>query len=105
MFLDNFIKKKPKVESPLDVEINRCYSLMAASDPSSNEYKVYQERLKELYEIKGKKPEKKPLVPKEVQGPLVGGVFTLLAIAFTKKLELDGPITSKSWTFIPKWRG
>ena len=86
MLFDRFFNKTPTVEV------------------KSEEYRIYQERLQKLYEIKDKKPERKPLVPKEAQGPLITGLFTLAAIGATKKLELDGPITTKGWSLIPKGR-
>ena len=101
MLFDRFFNKTP---SRLDLEIERVYKLMSSVEVKSEEYRIYQERLQKLYEIKDKKPERKPLVPKEAQGPLITGLFTLAAIGATKKLELDGPITTKGWSLIPKGR-
>lgn len=111
MILDRF-KRKPKVKqfTAVEMEIERLHSELLLRDPASTEYATVEERLKKLYEIRdlevstANKQEKKPIIPKEVQGPIVTGLFTLAAIGATKMLEFDGPITTKGWSLIPKGR-
>lgn len=97
MFIDKIFVKEP---SYTEKEIQRLYEDRAWYDPCSDEYKLCNERLKELMELK--EMEEKPKF--QVSGDTVVKVAAMVAICgvIIFKEELVGPVTSKALALAAK---
>lgn len=97
MFIDKIFVKEP---SFTEKEIQRLYEDRAYYDPCSDEYKILNERLKELLELK--EMEEKPKF--QVSGDTVLKVGAMVAICavIVFKEELVGPVTSKALALAAK---
>lgn len=97
MIFDKIFVKEP---SFTEKEIQRIYEDRAYYDPTSDEYKVLNERLKELLELK--EMENKPKF--QVSGDTIVKVAAMVAVCgvIVFKEELVGPVTSKALAIVTK---
>lgn len=97
MLFDKLFVKEP---SFTEKEIQRLYEDRAYYDPCTEEYKLCNERLKELMELK--EMEEKPKF--QVSGDTVVKVAAMIAICgvIVFKEELVGPVTSKALALAAK---
>lgn len=97
MFIDKIFVKEP---SATEKEIQRLYEDREYYDPCSDEYKICNERLKELMELK--EMEEKPKF--QVSGDTVVKVAAMVGICavIVFKEELVGPVTSKALALAAK---
>ena len=95
--LDKLFVKEP---SFTEKEIQRVYEDRAYYDPCSDDYKICNERLKELLEIK--EMEEKPKF--QVSGDTIVKVAAMVGIGLVIvfKEELVGPVTSKALALVTK---
>ena len=96
MFDKLFVKEPSFTEK----EIQRVYEDRAYYDPCSDDYKICNERLKELLEIK--EMEEKPKF--QVSGDTIVKVAAMVGIGLVIvfKEELVGPVTSKALALVTK---
>lgn len=87
----NPFKKK---ESLLDVEIQHVKDVMEALDPSTEEYKVCVQSLKELYECKNANR-----IDWKVWAPIIANLFGILLILHHEDAHV---IASKAFGMIKK---
>lgn len=97
MIFDKIFVKEP---SFTEKEIQRIYEDRAYYDPCSDEYRLCNERLKELMELR--EMERKPKF--QVSGDTVVKVAAMIAVCgvIVFKEELVGPITSKALAIATK---
>lgn len=97
MFIDKIFVKEP---SFTEKEIQRIYEDRAYYDPCSDEYRLCNERLKELLELR--EMERKPKL--QVSGDTIVKVAAMIAVCgvIVFKEELVGPITSKALAIATK---
>lgn len=97
MIFDKIFVKEP---SFTEKEIQRIYEDRAYYDPCSDEYRLCNERLKELLELR--EMERKPKF--QVSGDTIVKVAAMIAVCgvIVFKEELVGPITSKALAIATK---
>lgn len=97
MLFDKIFVKEP---SFTEKEIQRIYEDRAYYDPCSDEYRLCNERLKELMELR--EMERKPKF--QVSGDTIVKVAAMIAVCgvIVFKEELVGPITSKALAIATK---
>ena len=97
MIFDKIFVKEP---SFTEKEIQRIYEDRAYYDPCSDEYRLCNERLKELMELR--EMERKPKF--QVSGDTIVKVAAMIAVCgvIVFKEELVGPITSKALAIATK---
>lgn len=97
MIFDKIFVKEP---SFTEKEIQRIYEDRAYYDPCSDEYRLCNERLRELLELR--EMERKPKF--QVSGDTIVKVAAMIAVCgvIVFKEELVGPITSKALAIATK---
>ena len=84
---------KPEVEQNLDLEINRILSQMKDLEVDSDEYKIWMDNLKVLYELKGVKSQSSISAD-----TLVNAIVNVVGILLVINHERINVITTKAIT-------
>ena len=110
MFLDELFGTQTTITTEIDPQIDEVVGLLRKTDPTSEDFQKLTMRLVYLTKAqanmvqveKERRPE--PIVNQQILNTIVNGCFLIGGILLTKHLESDGPITSKSWSLLPRGR-